>query len=77
MKDLEKYIKEIIRAELGLCQVKEIDEDKLDSVCRIAMSEHLNAITRCAVAEYFLLICDIDLARYHCKKYRKILKELL
>ena len=77
MKELETYIKERIRAELKLCQVKEIDEYRLDRVCRIAMSEHFELITCCAVAEYCLLSADYDKAKYHNKKYRKVLKEQL
>ena len=76
-KELETLLKERLRANLKMCQVKNIDEEKLDFAYRIAMSEHLDAINRCAVAEYFLLIHDLDLAKYHCEEYRKILKELL
>lgn len=75
--ELETLLKERVRAELKLCGVKEIDEEKLDYAYRLAMSEHLDVIDRCAVAEYFLLIYDLELAKYHSKEYRKILKELL
>lgn len=77
MEELETIIKECIRAELKLCQIKDIDEYMLDRVYRISVSELFNAITRGAVAEYYLLLADYDKAKYHHKEYTKELKELL
>ena len=76
MKDLLKSIKERVEAELKLCQIKDIDEYKLGKACGLAIIEHLEAITSCAVAEYFLLTGDYEKAKHHNKVYIKILKDL-
>ena len=77
MNELETSIKERIRAELKLCQIKDIDEYILDRIYRISVSEHFNAITRGAVAEYYLLLADYDKSKYHHKEYVKELSKLL
>ena len=77
MNELETILKERIRAELKLCQIKDIDEYMLDRVYRISVNELFIAITRGSVAEYYLMLADYDKAEYHHKEYKKELKNLL
>lgn len=72
-----ELLKENVRNELKLGQLKDIDENKLDCAFRTALCEHLNAIVSCAVAEYYLLNAYYNNAKESYKKYRNVLRELL
>lgn len=76
-KEVLELLKENVRNELKLCQLKDIDEYKLDYAFRMAFCEHFDAIVSCAVAEYYLLNADYDNAKKLLKKYRNVLRELL
>lgn len=79
MKDKEilELLKENVRNELKLCQLKDIDEEKLDYAFRVSFCEHINAIVSYSVAEYYLLLADYDNAKKLHKKHRNVLRELL
>jgi hypothetical protein len=80
MKDKEEILellKENVRNELKLCQLKDIDEDKLEYAVRTSFCEHINAIVSCSVAEYYLLLADYYNAKKLHKKYCNVLRELL
>lgn len=81
---LEELFKEKLRAELAHidCGIDaslkvEVREDILDGSFRMSLSELSNAIGKGALAEYFLVIGDYDLAKSYHKQYTKELKELL
>ncbi len=66
-----------ITAELKLCQEQQINQEQVDFALRQSMGEHFNTIIQCAIAEYYLVRGDYEKAKFHSKKYRKMLKELL
>ena len=81
---LEDLFKERLRAELACieCGIDaslkvEVREDILDGAFKMALSELNKAICKGALAEYFLVIGDYDLAKKYHKQYTKELKELL
>lgn len=81
---LEDLFKESLRAELACieCGIDaslkvEVREDILDGAFKMALGELSKAICTGALAEYFLVIGDYDLAKKYHKQYTKELKELL
>jgi hypothetical protein len=81
---LEELLIERMKAELAAINVgidltlkAEVREDILDGTLRMTLGELSNAIFKGALAEYFLVIGDYELAKNYHKQYTKELKELL
>jgi len=81
---LEELFKERIKAELAAINVgkdislkAEVRDDILEGALRMSLGELSNAIHKGALAEYFLVLGDYDLAKLYHKQYTKELKELL
>ena len=81
---LEELFKERMRAELNTINVTrdaelkvELDEYNLDFALSTNLSELQLVIHYGALAEYFLVLGDYELAKTYHKKYTKELKELL
>ena len=77
MSEFNQLLKENLICELKLCQEDFINQEQVEVAISQAMSELYNAQLQCAVAEYFLVRGDYKKAKYHHKKYRDMLKELL
>ena len=77
MSEYNKLLKENVICELKLCQEEFINQEQVDFVISQGMGELYNAQLQCIIAEYFLVRGDYKKAKYHNKKYRDMLKELL
>lgn len=81
---LEEFFKERLRDELTSINVAknegckvELDEYNLSFALGMNLSELQHAINYGALAEYFLVLGEYELAKTYHKKYTKELKELL
>jgi hypothetical protein len=77
MSEYNKLLKENVICELKLCQEEFINQEQVDFAISQSMSELYNAQIQGIVAEYFLIRGDYKKAKYHHKKYREMLKDLL
>ena len=77
MSDFRQLLMESLTTELKLCQEETINQEQLETALAISIKEHINLFVQSAVAEYFLIRGDYKKAKFHNKKYRNMLKELL
>lgn len=77
MATYKDLLKEHLIAELKLCQEIIINHEQLDYAISQNMSELYKVQVQGCIAEYFLIRGDYEKAKYHSKKYRNMLKELL
>jgi hypothetical protein len=67
----------LINANIDTSLKAEVREDILDGALRMTLGELGTAIFKGALAEYFLVIGDYELAKNYHNQYTKELKELL